>query len=212
MACFWACGPLCLPMHSPTPSLTPSPPGHCSNIGEIGPEQRGKNTNRFPNNTFLSTTQTQQGQNEWQWHHFIKVKVPQSFAESRAASCEGSPCPWPRTKWAPQRGADSDRIRWASPEHGSNCMVSACAGLLVAFLLGVQSGQASCPKRIRCSEMSTWKVSLPHPPPPGMGCNSQWGLASSHVTSLAGRVAGLDSPAPPPGQDLGFWDTEKCPR
>ena len=190
MACFWACGPLCLPMHSPTPSVTLSPPGHCSNIGEIGPEQRGKNTNRFPNNTFLSTTQTQQGQNEWQWHHFIKVKVPQSFAESRAASCEGSPCPWPRTKWAPQRGADSDRIRWASPERGSNCMVSACAGLLVAFLSRVQSGQASCPKRIRCSEMSTWKMSPP-PSAPWDGLQQLVGVGeqSCHFSCRSGSRA-----------------------
>ena len=184
MACFWACGPLCLPVNSPAPSLTLLPPGHCSNIREIAPEQRGKNINRFPNNTFLSMTQTQQGQNEWQRQHFVKVKVPESFAESREASCEGSPCPWPCTKWAPERGADSDRIRWASPERGSNCMVSACAGLLVAFLLRVQSGQASCPKRIRCSEMSTWKVSFHPPSPPGMGCNSQWELASSRYFSF----------------------------
>ena len=113
---FWACGPLCLPMHSLAPSLPPSPPGHCSNIGQFGPEQRGKNTDKFLNNTFLSTTQTQQGHNEWQCHHFIKVKVPESLAESRAASCEGSPCPRPRTKWAPQCGANSDKTRWASPE------------------------------------------------------------------------------------------------
>ena len=104
MACFWACGPLCLQMHSPAPSLTLSPPGHCSNIREIGSEQRGKNINQFPNNTFLSTTQTHQGQNEWQCQHFVKVKVPESFAESREASCEGSPCPQPRTKWAPSVG------------------------------------------------------------------------------------------------------------
>ena len=76
---FWACGPLCLPMHSLAPSLPPSPPGHCSNIGQFGPEQRGKKTDKFLNNTFLSTTQTQQGHNEWQCHHFIKVKVPESL-------------------------------------------------------------------------------------------------------------------------------------
>ena len=177
MACFWACGPLCLQMHSPAPSLTLSPPGHCSNIREIGSEQRGKNINQFPNNTFLSTTQTHQGQNEWQCQHFVKVKVPESFAESREASCEGSPCPQPRTKWAPQHRADSDRTRWASPEHNGDCMVSACSGLSVTFHSRAQSGQASCPKRIRCWKMFTWKMSFS--PFPAMGCSSQCGLASA---------------------------------
>ena len=66
---------------------------------QFGPEHRGKNTNQFPNNTFLSSTQTQQGQNKWQCHIFIKVKVLETLSESRAALHEGSHCPWPRTKW-----------------------------------------------------------------------------------------------------------------
>ena len=171
------------------PALPHHPLDTVPTLGRLD-QNRGKNTNWFPNNTFLSTTQTQQGQNERQCHHSVKVKVPESFAESRAASCERSPCPWPRTKWAPEHGADSDRIRWASPERGSNCMVSACAGLLVAFLSRVQSGQASCPKRISCSEMSTWKVSPP-PPAPWDGLQQPVGVGeqSCHFSCRSGSRA-----------------------
>ena len=83
---------------SPAPSLLSSPRGHCSNIREFGPEQRGENTNRFPNNTFFPGTQTQQSQCEWQHHHFVKVKVVETLAESRTAPYEGSPCTRPCTK------------------------------------------------------------------------------------------------------------------
>ena len=170
------------------PALPHHPLDTVPTLGRLD-QNRGKNTNWFPNNTFLSTTQTQQGQNERQCHHSVKVKVPESFAESRAASCERSPCPWPRTKWAPEHGADSDRIRWASPERGSNCMVSACAGLLVAFLSRVQSGQASCPKRISCSEMSTWKVSPPHAPWDGLQQPVGVGEQSCHFSCRSGSRA-----------------------
>ena len=195
-------------MLSPPPGLPPALPGHFQN-GEFGPEQRGKNTNQFPNNTFLSTTQTQQGQNKWQHHQFIELRVLESLAESRAASRKGSPCPQPRTNWALQCRANSDTTRWASPECGADCMVLPCAGLLVTFLSKAQSGQASCPKGIRCWGMSTWKMSFL--PLPETGCSSQRGLASAVMYSVAGWVAGLDSPAPAPGWDLGFLGTAKCP-
>ena len=175
-ACFWACRPLCLLMLSPAPGLPLSAPGHCFNIRNLD-QNRGKNANQFPNNTFLSTTQTQQGQNEWQHHQFVELRALEFLAESRAASSKGSPCPQPRTNWALQCRANSDTTRWASPERGADCMVLPCAGLLVTFLLKAQSGQACCPKGIRCWWMSSWKISFL--PLPGTGCNSQLGLAST---------------------------------
>ena len=75
----------------PSPQPSPSPSGHCSNIVEFGPEQRGKNTKRIPNNTFLSTTQTQQGQHEWRCPLIVKVKVLETRAEFRAAPHEEYP-------------------------------------------------------------------------------------------------------------------------
>ena len=86
-ACLHSAPPLAFPHH---------PLDTVPTLGSLD-QNTGKNTNRFPNNTFLSTTQTQQGQNEWQDHQFIKLKVPESLAESRAASHKGSPCPWPHT-------------------------------------------------------------------------------------------------------------------
>ena len=75
---------------------------------EFGPEHRGKNTNQFPNNTFLSSTQTQQGQNDWQRHLFIKVKVPKRLPELRAEPHERSTGPRTPTKRAahPRVGPD----------------------------------------------------------------------------------------------------------
>ena len=145
---FWACGPLCLTeaslavdaQRSPQPSLIT--PGHCSNIGEFEPKQRGKNTNRFPNNTFLSTAQTQQGQNEWRHHLFVKVKALETLTESRAAQHEGSPGPRPHTKWAvqPRMGL----IQTEPNGHVQGLVATGwCHHELVSFLSRSQSGQAS---------------------------------------------------------------------
>ena len=145
VACFWACRPLCLLTLSPAPSLPSSPPGHGSNIGESGPEQRGKNTSWFPNNTFLSTTQTQQGQNEWCCHIFMKVNALETLTESRAEPQEGSPHPLAPHQVAspPQDRADSDQTRWACLGCVGNWLVSPCPGLSVTFLWRAQSGKAS---------------------------------------------------------------------
>lgn len=80
------------------------------------------------------------------------------------------PAPGP----APSRHCRVGQIQTESHVQG---MVSPCADLSVTFLLRAQSGQASCPKGIRCSGMSTWKMSFP--PLAGKGCNSQLGLTST---------------------------------
>ena len=108
---------------------------------------------------------------------------------------------------APSRHRRVGHIQTESHVQG---MVSPCADLSVTFLLRAQSGQASCPKGIRCSGMSTWKMSFP--PLAGKGYNSQLGLTSTVRYFYCRWVAGLESPAPPPHWDLGFLGARKCPR
>ena len=102
-----------LPAHAqPRPWPSPITPWTLFQHEELGPEQRGENTNEFPNNTFLSTTQNQQGQNKWQHHQFVELRALEFLAESRAASRKGSPCPQPRTNWALQCRDNADTTRW----------------------------------------------------------------------------------------------------
>ena len=217
-ACFWACGPLCLPEASlaahaqPRPWPSPITPGHSFDIREFGPEQRGKNTNQFCNNTFLSTTQTQQGQNKWRCHLMVKVKVLDTHAESQAAPHEGYPRPPTRTKLAshPRVGL----IETEPDGHAQEAVVTGqCHHVQVSWPPSSRepildrppaqrgSGARGCPPG-RC----------PSRPSQGWAAAASGAWRAQSGTSVEGRVAGLDSPAPLPHWHLGFLGTAKCPQ
>ena len=98
-ACFWACGHLCLPTLSQARTFPITLWSLFQHRGVWTRTER-ENTKRFPNNTFLSTTQTQQGQNEWRCPLIVKVKVLETHAEFRAAPHEECPRPPICTKLA----------------------------------------------------------------------------------------------------------------
>ena len=188
--------PCQLLMLSPAPGLSLSPSGHSSNIREFGPEQRGKKTNRFLNT--LSTTQTQQGQNEWRHRHFIKVKVPETLAESRAALHKRSPGLAPHQVGSPLQGV---------------AMTGRCHHELVSQSPSSREPSLDRPPAQRGS--GAWGCPpgrCPSRPSPGWVAADRGVWQVPSCSSITGPAAGLDSPAPSPRQYLGFPGTAKCPQ